>query len=49
MTNRMSETFYCCQEFADFIAEEDFTAKEVAEEYDFHYCPFCSYNLNMLQ
>jgi len=35
-------TFYCCDEMKEFAEEEDFTIKEISDEYDFKFCPFCS-------
>jgi len=40
--------FVCCEEFANFCEEEDFTPEEIAQEYDFTYCPFCGFKLSML-
>ena len=40
--------FICCSEFAAFCDEEDFLPSEIAQEYDFKYCPFCGYKLRML-
>ena len=40
--------FVCCDEFAMFCDEEDFTPKEISEEYNFSFCPFCGYKLTML-
>ncbi len=33
--------FHCCDHMRWFCEEEEFTVKEVAEEYDWTYCPFC--------
>jgi hypothetical protein len=33
--------FWCCERMKIFSEEEEFTIKEISEEYDFKYCPFC--------
>ena len=41
--------FHCCQEFADYIEEEEFTVKEISEIHGYNFCPFCGYKLTMLE
>ena len=40
--------FICCTEFGEFCEEEEFKPKQIAEEYNFNYCPFCGYKLRLL-
>jgi len=38
--------FWCCDQMKVFSEEEEFTIKEISEEYNFKYCPFCSIRLS---
>ena len=41
-------SFWCCDEFAAFLEEEEFTVREIEQILDYRFCPFCAYRLASL-